>query len=336
MMVMRSPRILGVLALFLAGATTALGVSDEAFQLNEEGLALMKQAKYERAREKFLAAVEADGEYWEARVNAALAAEHLEDWVTVKTQYLTVLEYDPENYDALVGIGHYEVATSNFADAESHFRAALKLEPRSASARFGLGNLYHKMKKFPNAKTEYTKLIDLDPRSYPRAYLRLGLYEFDGAKKTKKYDAAVAHLEKYLTMADDPEGIGLAHYRLALIYYQQDRNQKALAHFTEAKKTDPEDYRNYYYSAEIHRKAGDRTAAEREYLEAVKREPGLGEAHFQLAIMYQQDYRDEDALNHYKKAATDKTFKQRGQAQAQVAALEEYFRKLREAEAANP
>ncbi|MFH1278729.1 MAG: tetratricopeptide repeat protein [Candidatus Eisenbacteria bacterium] len=335
MMVKRSPLILGILVLLLAGATAALGVSEEAFQLNEEGIALMDRGKFEQAKEKFLAAVEADGEYWDARVNAARAAEKLEDWVTLKTQYLTVLEYDEENYDALVGIGHYEVATSNFADAEKHFRKALEIEPRSASVRYGLGNLYHKMKKPTNAKAEYEKLIGLDPRGYPRAYLRLGLYEFDGAKQTKKYDAAAAHLEKYLTLDDDPEGVGLAHYRLALIYYQQNKNEKALAHFTEAKKADPSDYRSYYYSAEIHRKAGNRAAAEKEYLDAVKRKPDLGEAHFQLAIMYQQDYRDEDALNHYKQAAADRTFKQRSQAQAQVAALEEYFRKLREAEAAN-
>lgn len=333
MRVKRTPRILGVLLALAAGATVVFAVSDQAFQLNEEGITLLDKGKYEEAKAKFLAAVEAEPQYSEARVNAAKAAENLEDWVTVKTQYLTVLTYDEENFDALLGIGHYEVSTSNFADAEKHLRKALDLEPRSAGAHYGLGNMHYKMKNENLAAAEYEKVIGLDPRGFPRAYLRLGLYQFDVGSKTKKFDDAIKNLEKYLTLGDDDEAIGLAHYRLGLIHYQQNQDAKALQHFSEAKKDDPNDYRPYWYSAEIYRRGEKRADAEKEYLETLKRKPDLGEAHFQLAIMYQQDYRDEDALEHYKKAAADRGFTQRGQAQAQVAALEEYFRKLKEAEA---
>ena len=328
----KTPRIAAALLAILICTGTALAVSDEAFQLNEEGITLFEQGKYAKAKERFLEAITADSVYSEARVNAARAAEKLDDWETVKFQYLTVLTYEEENVDALTGAGNYMVKASQYPEAEGYLKKATGFDPRNVSAFYGLGNLYYKMKKYGSAKTNYKKVISLDPRGYSRAWLRVGLIEFDGAKKTKKYAEATKHLEKYLELDPDGSGAALAHYRLGFIHYQGGKTKAALEQFAESKKLSPKDHLPCFYSGEIHLKAGNRAAAEKEYLECLKRKPGFGLAHFKLAIMYQQDYRDEDALTHYKAAAADKSFKQRSQAAQQAAALEEYFRKVKEAE----
>ncbi len=329
----RTPRIAAALFAILIGTGTALAVSDEAFHLNEEGITLYEQGKYAEAKEKFLQAVVADSVYSEARMNTARAAEKLDDWETVKVQYLTVITYDKENVEALTGAGNYMVKASKFPEAESYLKDAVRLDSRNIRAFYGLGNLYHKMEKYGSAKTNYKKVISLDPRGYSHAWLRVGLIEFNGAKKSKKYAEATKHFAKFLELEPDGDGAALAHYRLGFIHYQGGKNKAALEQFAEAKTLSPEDHLPCFYSGEIHQKAGNRAAAEKEYLQCLKRKPGFGLAHFKLAIMYQQDYRDDDALTHYKAAAADKSFKQRSQASQQAAALEEYFRKVKEAEA---
>lgn len=328
----RFPRLLAGSIALLAAATFAGAVSDEAFQLNEEGLVLLKAGKHAQAKEKFLAAVAADDVYSEARINAARAAEmeNPPDWETVKTQYLTVLTYEPENIDALVGIGEYYVKTPNPEEAKPHLDAALKLDPRKASVHFALGNMHHKMKQTQPAKAAYEKAVAADPRGFPRAYLRLGLYEYDAGEKTKDFTKATEILEKYVLMEDDAEGLSTGRSRLGAIYVQKNDPKKAVEHLEKAKELNPADPWVYYYLGEAHTKARNFTAAEKEYLACIEKDPKFGEAHFKLAVLYQQDEQDEKAIQHYKAAAADPGFKQKGQAAQMAQQLEEYLRKVRE------
>ncbi|MFH1680755.1 MAG: tetratricopeptide repeat protein [Candidatus Eisenbacteria bacterium] len=328
----RVPLLAAAAAAVLLAAGLALAVSEEAFQLNEEGITLLRAGKYTQAKEKFLAAVATDSVYSEARINAARAAEmeNPPDWETVKTEYLTVLTYEPENLDALVGIGEYYVKTPNPEEAKPHFDAALELDPRSGAAHFGLGNMHHKMKKTQQAKAEYEKAVAADPRGFPRAFLRLGLYEYDAGEQTKNFTKAIEHLEKYVAMKDDDDGLATGRRRLGAIYIQKNDAKKAIEHLTKAKELSPSDPWVSYYLGEAHSKAGNLSAAEKEYLACVEKDPKFGEAHFKLAVLYQQDEMDEKAIAHYKAAAADPSFRQKGQAAQMAKQLEEYLRKVRQ------
>jgi len=326
-----------VASLLFLWTSMALATTDAAFQLNKEGISLMKAGKYAQAKEKFLAAVEEDSVYAEARVNAAKAAEMEDppDWVTVKTQYLTVIQFiDAENMGALLGIGEYYVKVSNMPDAEASFRKVLELDPQSGAARFGLGNMYHKMKKYDKAAVEYKKALAKDPNAYSRGYLRLGIYEFEKNATSKKFGKATEYLEKYLESGDrEKEGLYYAHSYLGQILVHTGKPQAALTHLQKAKEIDPKAFENYYFIAEVYSQMNKWKEAETEYLACLKQNPGYGEAHFKLAVMYQQQYRDAEAIEHYKAAAKDPSFRNRNTARSMAQQLEEYLKKVEAAEA---
>lgn len=324
-------------SLALFAVSPLLAASQDAFDLNEEGLELLETGKYTEAKAKFIEAFEADSSFIEARVNAARAAEseNPPDWVTVKTQYLTVVTYmDEENFEANLGLANYYVKTDNFAEAKNYYDKALDLEPRNAAIHFGLGNMHHKMKKMDLASAKYAKTIEMDKSSFPTAYLRIGVHEFNKNRKTKKYEAAIVHLKKYLTMAGDDDNRAIVHNRLGMIYFDTGKQAKALEHYSQAKQFDVSDHTNYYYSGVIYLRTKNSTKAEKEFLDCLKQKPGYGEAHFNLAVIYQQQYMYQEAVVQYKAAASDRNFNNRAKARDVANQIEAYLQKVKEAQGA--
>ncbi|MBN1826319.1 MAG: tetratricopeptide repeat protein [Candidatus Eisenbacteria bacterium] len=315
-------------------AAPLLAVDEVAFGLNEEGRALMEQGKYAEAKAKFLEAVETDGFFSEARINAARAAEMEDppDWVTVKTQYLTVLTYDEENVEAILGSGLYFVKASDFEEAKARLEKVIEMEGENGAARYGLGNMYYKMKRYDQASAEYEKAISLDPGAYPTALLRVGVNEYNNNRKTKKFDKATDYLTRFLERGKEKEDLAIAHNRLGLIHYYTKQYQKAMTHFGEAKKLDPTDYTNDFFRGVIYAQTQNLAKAEEEFKSCLEKKPGYGDAHFQLATIYQMQYRDEEAIEQYKAAAADRNFSKRSTAREKAQQIETYLQKVKEAE----
>ncbi len=314
-------------------AGPALGASDKAVALNNEGKELFSQARYSEALQKFVDAIDADSVYSEARVNAARVAEKLEDWANVKFQYLTVLTYDKDNIDALVGAGNYFVRVENYDEAKGYFDRALKIDQGNATVHFGLGTMYHKMKNTKKARLEYKKTIALDPENFPLAYYRLGRYEFETAAKTKDFSKAADYLSSYLERGKDGDILYSTNMDLATIQIRKKAYAKAIDYYAAAKLIKPSEWKPYFYTAEALRAQKKMKQAEKEYLATLERKPGHGESHYRLAVMYQQNFEDDKALEHYKAAAKDRSFKNRKAASNAAAALEDYLKKVKEAEA---
>ncbi len=332
-------RIKGIVSTCAVLAFALLIMTGQAFadakSLTTEGNALLKKADYKGALAKFQAATTEDGEYVDAWIGGAKAAEKLEDWATVKKNYLTVIEFlDKDNFDARLGAGDYFLRAKKYADAQTHLTEAVKLQPGNAQVHYALGDLYYKTKKTTKAKTEYKKGLTLEPDAHLIALYRLGRIEYDDGKASKKFDEAIKYYDQYIAQGKDKSTLFSIQTDLGLIYQQLGKNQLALSHLNKAKQLKPDDYRPYFYSAEIHRSQKQMKEAEAEYLGVLERNQKHGSSHYQLAIYYQQSYQDAKALEHYKAAAQDTKFKGRKAAGEQAAALDKYLKEVEKAEAA--
>lgn len=314
-------------------AVPAAATKPEAVKLYNEGEALMEQAKYTEALQKFIEAIDTDSVYSDARIKAAQIAEIMEDWANVKFQYLTVLTYEESNFDAILGAASYFVRVENFDEAQSYFDKASEIDPGSATLHFGLGSMYHKMKNARKARLEYKKTVALDDTAFPLAYYRLGRHEFDMAKQSKDYDKAEEYFTRYVELGKDGDILYSANMDLATIQIKTKSYGKALKHLSNAKLIKTSEWKPYFLTAEIYRAQRKSKDAENEYLATLEKKPGHGESHFRLALMYQEQYKDEDALKHYREASKDRSFKNRSQAGEAAAALEDYIRQVKEAEA---
>ncbi len=302
--------------------------------LTGEGQALLGKADYDAALAKFNAAIEEDGEFAGAWIGAGQTYEKMQNWPEVKRCYLTVIEFiDDKSYEANLGLGKYFTKAEEFKDAKKHLVAAIKAKSSGAEARYALGHMYHKQGNSAKAKGEYNKAIKINPKADAIVYYRLGRYDFKAGKAKKSYGKAIENYNKYIKNGDDSSILFAVHLDLGTIYRSQKKYAKSLEHYDLAKDVNSDDYRPYYYSAEIFRAQGKTSMAEAEYQEVLKRKSSHGDSHWKLAIIYQQRENWEKAVNHYKSASRAKGFKQASQARQSAAAIEKYLADVAAAEA---
>ena len=116
---------------------------------NAFGLYYMKRNNISGALTSFMAAVELDGKFAEARLNAGLIQVSSRRYADAKTQLGEVVKLQPKNYDAWIGLGIAQRGLNELADAESSYKKAKEIDGSRGEAAFNLGVLY---KDFYGAK----------------------------------------------------------------------------------------------------------------------------------------------------------------------------------------
>jgi tetratricopeptide (TPR) repeat protein len=128
---------------------------DEAKKRNEKyaplqnayGLLYMHRNAQSEALQHFLAAVEADPKFVEARLNVGLTTVNFRKYDTAKEQFAKVLELtNNKNYDAFIGLGLALRGANDFAGAEGEYNNALKLDGTRGEAYYNLGVLFKDFK----------------------------------------------------------------------------------------------------------------------------------------------------------------------------------------------
>lgn len=130
---------LALVALFLAGcaarpdrgsdAAPSVMPADRAAELNQEGLQFLQQGQWDRAFERFRAAIEADVGYAAAHNNLGTAYYRAERWY----------------------------------DAAWEFQYAIKLQPQSAEPYNNLGLVYDRIGRLDEAEKWYAEAVRLAP-----------------------------------------------------------------------------------------------------------------------------------------------------------------------------
>ena len=133
--------------------------------------------------------------------------------------YVKVLENDPEDCETLLILGHICVALHKFEDAEGFYNRLLVIEPWNTEARENIGKL---------AKRHSTITIRM---SAEEEYQKIQEQMQNGDSQ------AVNQLEKLL--AAHPQ-FAPAHNDLGVIYYNRGDKEKALSHYEQAVRLDPQ------------------------------------------------------------------------------------------------
>jgi tetratricopeptide (TPR) repeat protein len=193
--------------------------------------------------------------------------------------YVKVLENDPEDCETLLILGHICVALHKFEDAESFYNRLLAIEPWNAEARENIDKLAKRHTAITtgtSAEEEYEKI---------QGQLQNG----DGE--------AVNRLEKLL--AAHPQ-FAPAHNDLGVLYYNRGDKEKALSHYEQAVRLEPQDtifQKNLadFYFVESGR-VEDALAVYNQVLEV---NAGDVEALMSIALICEAVEKPEDAIHFY-------------------------------------
>ncbi|MGE5849378.1 MAG: tetratricopeptide repeat protein [Candidatus Methylomirabilota bacterium] len=168
-------RILVCAALLWAGGIPAWAASRDALRLNEEGVALTANGRYEEAAARFTQALRLSPGDAVIRQNLA--------------RVRTVL-------------GHQYLHSGSLSQAQDQYQAALDLVPEESAALLGLGDIQHRNRQPRQAAEFYRRAVAAEPTN-PDAYARLAEAYYQQGDPT----AAVSEWERALALRPDDQVI---------------------------------------------------------------------------------------------------------------------------------
>jgi protein O-mannosyl-transferase len=162
---------------------------------NSIGLVLTRQDRIPEARVRFLAAVQSNPGFAEARSNLANALAAEGQATEAMTHYREAIRLKPDYVEPRVGLGAVLLRAGRAAEAAVQYRDAIALDANLAQAHNGLGGALAMQGDDDSALREYEEALRLNPR-LATAHHNLGLLYM------KRGDAARArrHLETALSI----------------------------------------------------------------------------------------------------------------------------------------
>lgn len=167
--------------------------------------------------------------------------------------------------------------------AESEVRKAQDLQPDSREALVALADIYLRAQRWAEAEASLRQLLKADPAN-TQARFQLGQLLLQHGRK----EDGVAELEAALKESPDPA----AERVLAAFYLEAKQYEPAEAHYRHLLGRDPRNAQLHHALGITLTGQGKFAEAEAELLAAVKADPDLKEAYFDLAFAAQrnQDY----------------------------------------------
>ncbi|NCB38535.1 MAG: tetratricopeptide repeat protein [Erysipelotrichia bacterium] len=240
-----------------------------------------------------------------------------------------IIRKSPEEFMAhyYLGIMTAEEGFSN--QAIKHFETALLGFPKSADIHVRIGALLDAKNRTEEAVEHYQNAFKLEPGN-AKALARLGIYELENGNLDAANDLLVKARQAQPDNPDTLRGLGAiliekdsatealpileqallfdqkhpeTHWLLARAYEKADNSEKATFHFAEARKfgrKDPEIKELIGYDmARSLVKSGKMKDAEAEYKKEIKKNQDPATGYFELAQLYEDTGRENDAIESY-------------------------------------
>ncbi|MBI3326575.1 MAG: tetratricopeptide repeat protein [Nitrospinae bacterium] len=174
---------------------------------------------------------------------------------------------------ALYELGISQLESREYLQARLSLEQAVSLDPKQATYRYALGYAYLQLKRFPQAAEAFREALRLNP-DFPAAYNALGL----ALARSGQWGEAIAAYEKVLTFQayNTPE---MVYQNLGEAYFNLGRYQEAEAALATALRYDPDlplAHYNLGLTLEKRGRVQDARDAYRRALELAPKDPETG------------------------------------------------------------
>jgi len=233
-----------------------------------------------------------------SRSNLALC--YLQDgrWDDALREYMALLKSDPDSPELLYDLAVAQKHQQNYEGARASLRKSLERKPDLPAAEFELGEIYWEQGMLDEAASQLQSLCRTHPDFLP-AYFPLA----EVLRQKGDLDLALSTIQKVLQAGPN----AAAYQELAILQKQRGEVEAAAVAFHQA-----EELKN---KAKLQQAAQLATATARRLLRAhdiegalrklefaLRLDPGSAEAHFQLALILNQQHDDTRALAEFRKA----------------------------------
>lgn len=234
-----------------------------------------------------------------AQLKQALTAH---DYITAEKTLLAEIQREPHSQRSgllLQFLGGVYFLDHDAWHAAIAWNKAQTIAPLPPAINFSLAMAYIRIGHPEWARTVLEALEAKDSRNALYPYW-LGRLDYDA----HHYDLAISQFQKAIQFA--PE-MSQAYDNLGLCYYRQNLNQLAVANYQKAIDLDLKyghpDAWPYLNLAVTERSVNQRSEAETHLREAIRLNPGLAIAHFQLGNVLEDMGQTKEAINEFQAAA---------------------------------
>lgn len=224
------------------------------------------------------------------------------DYVHAERLLLTEIDRDPHSARAgrlLAYVGSVYFASQDYLNAAVAWKKAQAIAPLDAKLQFSLAMAYIRLGRPDWARTELQNLAQANDKNALYPYW-LGRLDYD----QHFYNPAIKNFRHAIEL--DP-GMARAFDNLGLCYFYENQNDLAVGNFKKAIELDrgsghpsPWPYLNLGITEQFLNHAVE---AEKDLREAIRLDPGLAKAHFQLGTVLEDKGESEVALTELKEAA---------------------------------
>jgi predicted CXXCH cytochrome family protein len=198
--------------------------------------------------------------------------------------------HDTTENDLYVAVAQV-TAKADLPNGIRKLRAVIdRTQPQSGGFYFELAKAYAEVNAFDQAIPMYRKTLERWPDYWPALH-RLGL----ALSRVGKIDEAVGFIERASTRTTD----GTVLNDLALLYRRQGRTAEAIAALQKAAARDDSLPHVYNNLAGMLQETGDIAGAERAFRDAIRVQPDLMAAHFNLGLLLLGEGKRDEAIGHF-------------------------------------
>ena len=292
----RDPRLLQVAALLAehgdaAGAIPVMErvrkASPQSWEVNYNlAVAYFQTAEYDRAAEVLRAFTDAKGKADAFDLLGAIEEKRGRPHEAERA-FEAAVAREPSNQDYRFDYGNSLVQHGKFSSAVTAFRAAIADVPRSWKLRIGLGSAHYLLSDYENAARDLLEAVKLKPDSTAGWFLLGEAYD-SASGFQREIETAFA---SYLATAPSDAG---AYYHYGAILYQRARAdgrhdyRQAMQNVNQALRLNPNLAEAHFELGLIALAEGKTEQGVAALQKAVDLEPGLATAHYRLGLAYRR------------------------------------------------
>jgi tetratricopeptide (TPR) repeat protein len=246
------------------------------------GTALLQSKRYTPARAEFLRILEVHPEALEPRLGLARIGIRLGEYEEATTRFREVLSRDPQNLLALYNLGLLRYRAGDYQETRELLGRLLALKPDHPEAHYTLGLTRQRLGEGKEAEASFRKVVELAPE-YTRAHFHLAqILQREGRLEEAREE------EKIFEKLWDRQAADRAAEGKARDLYLAGEYEGALREYDRLVRLQPDSGRFELGRGQCFLKLNRRDEAIAAFEAAVAKDPRLPDAHFHLAVLYQQ------------------------------------------------
>jgi tetratricopeptide (TPR) repeat protein len=246
------------------------------------GTALLQAKLYTPAQAEFRRILAIHPDAVDPRLGLARIAIRLGDYDQAIPIFREVLQLDPNNLQAIYNLGLLRYRAGDYEESTQLLERVIALKPDLPDAHYTLGLAYVRLNQDARAEAEFRKAVELAPQN-SQAHFNLAKVYLRAGKK----DEAEREQETFKKLWDRQAADRAAEGTARELYLAADY-AGALKEFDRLTELNPLSGRFQLGRGQCFLKMGRKEDALAAFQKATDLDPKLPDAHFHLAVLYQE------------------------------------------------